>query len=67
MQPALPFFYAAHQLHADQRQREAGIRAARARRRRLSVLRVLSWRPQLRLPAPRGAPVTAPHWAAPGS
>ena len=66
MQPALPFIHAAHQLHAGPR-REGGIRAARARRRRLSLLRTLFRPTHLRLPAPPRAPVTAPFRAAPGS
>jgi hypothetical protein len=65
MHPALPFEYAAHQLAADQRRSEAGIRAARARRRRLPDLRTLFWPIPLRLPAPQRAPVTA-RPAAPG-
>jgi hypothetical protein len=67
MQPALPFYYAAHQLQADRRRREAGLLVARARRRRLPVLRRLFRPIDLRLPAPQRAPVTARHRAAPGS
>jgi hypothetical protein len=66
MQPALPLFYAAHQLHADQRRSDAGIRTARARRRRLPALRTLFRPSPTRLPAPQRAPVTA-RMAASGS
>jgi hypothetical protein len=66
LQPALPFFYAAHQIHADRRQREAGIVAARPRRRRIPALRTLFRPSPTRLPASQRAPVTA-RYATPGS
>jgi hypothetical protein len=63
--PALAYTYAARQIRAEHT-RGAGVRATRARRRRLLKLRTLFRPTRTRLPAPQRVPVTT-RLAAPGS